>query len=224
MRRTFDDRGIAAVLIGVAVLGLSAWAYAGRKGPAAAVHPTYDKTTGKLTQLAYDSNGDGRPDTWTDMDGARPLRSRVDQNGDGKIDRWEEYDASGALVKVGVSTKDDGRPDAWTTPTGDALLQRVDISTTGDERRIDRWEYYDRSKAGANGKGILVRAEIDTLGDGKPHKWETYRDGALEAVAFDEDGDGKPDRRLTYQGSALAAIESHPDASGRFSVRTELRR
>jgi hypothetical protein len=56
------------------------------------------------------------------------------------------------------------------------------------------------------------------------HKWETFRDGALETVAFDEDGDGKPDRRLTYHGVALAVIESQPDASGRFAKRTEVKK
>ncbi|MGE5243074.1 MAG: hypothetical protein ACM3SQ_02465 [Betaproteobacteria bacterium] len=224
MRRNHDQRVITAILAGVAILGLSAWAYTDRDGPTAAVHPTYDKATGKLTELAYDSDHDGRPDIWTDMDGTRPLRTRIDRNGDGKIDRWEEYDRHGALVKVGYSTKDDGRPDAWVSPGENASIERVEMSSTHDEHRIDRWEYYDRSKAGPDGGGVLLRVEQDTIGDGKPHKWETYRDGALETVAFDEDGDGKPDRRLTYQGSVLTSIESHPDGSGRFTVKRELGR
>ena len=74
--------------------------------------PTYDKTTGKLTQLTYDRNKNGVIDTWTDMDGATPLRSRIDTNEDGKIDRWEYYDGAGQLLKVGFSRKDDGKPDA----------------------------------------------------------------------------------------------------------------
>jgi hypothetical protein len=104
----------------------------------------------------------------------------------------------------------------------DGGLERIEISSTGDEKKIDRWEYYDPSNAGPDGKGALVRADEDTIGDGKPHKWETYRDGALETVAFDEDGDGRPDRRLTYRASILVAIESRPDAAGRFTVRTEV--
>lgn len=216
-------RDVAGVLIGMAILGLSAGACSAQKDTSA-VQPTYDKTTGKLTQLSYDSDHDGRPDTWTDMDGTRPLRTRIDRNGDGKIDRWEEYDATGALVKVGISTKNDGRADAWIVSGGDASIERVEISSTGDEHKIDRWEYYARSNADPDGKGALIRVEQDTKGDGKPHKWETYRDGALETVAFDEDGDGKPDRRFTYQGSALTLIESHADSSGNFSVRTVVRK
>ena len=69
------------------------------------VRGTYDKTSGKLTQIAYDRNHNGRPDTWTDMDGSRPIASRIDQDEDGTIDRWEYYDAAGALVKVGFSRK-----------------------------------------------------------------------------------------------------------------------
>ena len=35
--------------------------------------PTYDSATGKLTQLTYDANRNGRVDTWTSMDGTQPL-------------------------------------------------------------------------------------------------------------------------------------------------------
>ena len=48
---------------------------------------SYDKTTGRLTELTYDANRNGRVDTWTDMDGTRPLRSRIHRNEDGRIDR-----------------------------------------------------------------------------------------------------------------------------------------
>ncbi len=208
----------AALVVGSALVGLSVWA-ASDTGADTGIKPTYDKTTGKLTQLAYDSNHDGRPDTWTDMDGSRPVRARIDQNGDGKIDRWEEYDQAGNLSRVGFSRRNDGRADAWISRRADDSIRRVEISSTADEHKIDRWEYYDPSKPGSNGNGLLVRVEEDTVGDGRPHKWETYRDGVLESVAFDEDGDGQPDRRLVYQNATLTFIESHPDAAGQFTVR-----
>jgi hypothetical protein len=186
------------------------------------IRPTYDKTTGRLTRLEYDANHDGRIDTWMDMDGTRPLRSRIDQNGDGKIDRWEEFDASGAISRVGFSRKDDGKPDAWMRPGDGHGLQCLEISSSGDEHHIDRWEYYERGGAGDE-RGTLVRAEEDTVGDGRPHEWETYRAGALETVAFDEDGDGVPDRRLTYQNAALVLIETRRERDGHFAVRTAVK-
>jgi hypothetical protein len=158
-----------------------------------------------------------------DMDGARPLGARVDRNEDGKIDRWERYDVRGRLTKVGFSRSDNGTADAWAFSGPDNRVERVEISSVGDERRIDRWEYYDPARAGFNGRGALIRAEEDTDGDGKPDKWETYEDGTVKSVAFDEDGDQVPDRRLTYQGSGLASIESQPDASGRFTRRAEIK-
>jgi hypothetical protein len=218
---TCSYRGSLAVVGGLAIAGgLFAWGGVARKGASAAIQPSYDKQTGKLTQLAYDSDHDGRPDTWTDMDGARPLRTRVDRNGDGKVDRWEEYDSAGALAKIGFSRRDTGIADAWVPVQRDGSIARIEISSTADERHIDRWEYYDVSRKGPDGKEALIRVEEDTKGDGKPHKWETYRDGALETVAFDQDGDGIPDLRLTYSASTLTLIESHPDGSGGFSVRT----
>ena len=177
--------------------------------------PTYDTKTGKLTELTYDRNKNGRIDTWTAMDGTKPLRSRIDLDEDGKIDRWEYYDDKGGLAKVGFSRKHDGKVDAWAYAAPDGTLSRVEISSTGDEQKIDRWEFYQG--------GGLVRAEEDTDGNGRVDRWETYAGGALETAAMDENGDGRPDRRLTYTGGALVLIESAPDAAGRFTKRVDVK-
>jgi hypothetical protein len=188
----------------------------------ATTKPSYDKTTGKLQALTYDANKNGRIDTWTDMDGPRPLQSRMDRNEDGKIDRWEFYDEKGGLLKVGFSRRDDGKPDAWAFSGADGKVQRVEASSTGDQTKIDRWEYYDASAGtGPDGMGVLVRAEEDTNGDGRPDRWDTFEAGSLRTAAFDETGDGKPDRRLTYSGGSLVLIESAPDSFGVFTKRVE---
>ncbi len=185
---------------------------------------TYDTKTGKLTELTYDRNKNGKIDTWTDMDGARPLRSRIDLDEDGKIDRWEYYDEKGGLARVGFSRANDGKPDAWAYARPDGKVDRIEISSTGDEHKIDRWEHYDPSRPGTGpeGAGALVAAEEDTNGDGKPDKWEKYENGALVSAEFDENGDGKPDRRLTYRGGVLVLIESEPDATGRYTKRVDV--
>ncbi len=173
--------------------------------------PTYDRTTGRLRELTSDQDGNGTIDTWTDMDGARPLATRMDRNEDGRLDRWEYYDKSGRLEKVGFSRKDDGKPDAWAFSGPDGQIQRIEASSASDIDRIDRWEHYDASG--------LVRAEDDTNADGLPDQWETYEGGMVKTAAFDEDYDGKPDRRLTYEAGALVLIETQPDATGRFVKR-----
>lgn len=177
--------------------------------------PTYDRTTGKLVELTYDRNKNGTIDTWTEMDGTRPLRSRIDLDEDGTIDRWEYYGDKGELLKVGFSRKKEGKPDAWAYSGADhTVVERIEISSTADEHRIDRREHY-----GAAG---LVSAEDDTNHDGRVDKWETYAAGALKTAAFDENGDGKPDRRLTYANGQLTLIESEPDASGVFTRRVSV--
>ena len=176
--------------------------------------PTYDKVTGRLKELTSDQNKNGRIDTWTEMDGSRPVLTKMDRNEDGKLDRWEYYDANGQLLKVGFSRKDDGKPDAWAFAGADGKIERVEISSTSDVSRIDRWEKYD-----ANG---LVSAEEDTDRNGTPDKWETYEAGDVKTAAFDENGDGKPDRRLTYQGGALVLIETEPDGAGRYTRRVNV--
>jgi hypothetical protein len=177
--------------------------------------PTYDKTTGKLKELTYDSNKNGKIDTWTEMDGARPVLTRMDKNEDGKVDRWEYYGDKGQLVKVGFSRKDDGKPDAWAFAATDGKIERIEISSSADEHKIDRWEHYNAA--------ALASAEEDTNADGKPDKWETYANGAVKTVAFDENHDGKPDRRLTYDGGALVLIETEPDPAGHYLKRTQVK-
>jgi hypothetical protein len=163
--------------------------------------PTYDKATGKLTQLTYDANRDGRVDTWTSMDGTRPLVSRIDRN------------------EVGFSRKDDDQVDAWAFPGPDGQVERIESSSTGSETRIDRREYYVPSRAGAGGQPTLARVEIDADDDGRIDRWETYEDGVLHTVAFDGNGDSQPDQRLTYARGTLVLIESDPDGAGGFSTR-----
>lgn len=179
------------------------------------INPTYDKITGKLKELTYDSNKNGRIDTWTEMDGARPISTRIDRNEDGRLDRWEYYNAQGQLAKVGFSRRDDGTPDAWAYSGADGKVERIEISSVADEKKLDRWERYDASG--------LVSAEEDTNADGVLDRWETFQGGALRSAAFDETGDGKPDRRMTYEGGALVLIETEPDASGGFTKRIDVK-
>src|SRR5689334_4169451 len=128
------------------------------------VAPTYDKKTGKLEMLKFDSKGDGYFDTFSYMDGNRIVRIEIDANHDGVIDRWEYYDAEQKLVKIGASRGGDAIVDAWSYPRPDGTIERTEISAKRDGK-VSRTEYFE-------GKA-LVRAEEDTDGDGKIDKWET---------------------------------------------------
>ena len=187
-----------------------------------AVQPTYDKSTGRLTELAYDSNRNGRPDTWTDMEGSRPLGSRIDTDEDGTIDRWEYYDDKGRLSRLGIARTNAGKVDAWALLDASGNVQHIEVSSSGDEKHIDRWEHYDPSPPGSGRTGTLVGVDEDTDRDGKPYKWLTLVGGAIATAAFDENGDGTPDRRLTYRDGALVLIESDPDSAGRFASRADV--
>lgn len=185
--------------------------------------PSYDDRTGRLKELTYDANGNGRIDTWTEMDGARPVRARIDRDEDGTLDRWEYYDEQGLLRKVGFSRSNDGKPDAWAYPGPDGAIGRVEVSSIGDENRIDRWEQH--APGGTPDRpGQLLSAAEDSTGDGRPDKWETYEGGVLRTVEFDHDGDGKPERRLTYEQGELVTIETRPDGAGGYLRRERVSR
>jgi hypothetical protein len=155
------------------------------------IEPSYDKSTGKLTRLSYDANGDGTHDTWAFMDGARLTRLEADENQDGRIDRWEYYPAT----------------------AGGGLKQppeRIERATRLDGQ-VSRREFFE--------SGVMARVEEDTDGNGKTDKWETYTNGALTVLALDTGGSGKPDRRFVYAADGtLDRIEADPTGSGRFEV------
>jgi hypothetical protein len=215
----------ASRVVFAAVLLCSACSDPDRERLKATTKASYDERTGRLKELTSDANGNGRIDTWIEMDGNRPLRSRIDRNEDGRIDRWEYYGDGGRLVKVGFSRRDDGKPDAWAEPSADGRISRVLVSSTGDEKRIDRWETYDPGAPGAGPDSAqsLIAVDEDTNRDGRADRWEKYTAGRLQSASFDEDGDGRADRRLTYHDGTLILIESQPDASGKFARRVEVK-
>ena len=156
------------------------------------------------------------------MDGTRPLRSRIDRNGDGKVDRWEEYHASGTLVKVGFSRKDDGRADAWVSASGENAIQRIEMSSTGDERKIDRWEYYDVSHAGADGRACWsvsrrTRPATATCISGKPTATARSRPSPSTRTATAT----RSPAHLSWHCSGAHRIAA--GASGRFTKRAEVK-
>jgi hypothetical protein len=176
------------------------------------IEAVYDKNTGQLTLLKYDSNGNGKVDTWSYMAGARVVRIEIDKDEDGKIDRWEYYGRDQKLEKVGFSRANDGKEDAWSFVNADGSIARIEVSTRRDGT-VNRVEYY--------AKDSMTRAEEDTDGDGKPDKWETYDAGRLASVAFDTTHRGTPDRRLIYMPDGNARLEVDAKGDGHFVAVSE---
>jgi hypothetical protein len=182
----------------------------GVKPGAQRIKPEYDKRSGRLETLRYDSNGDGRMDMTSTMDGARVIKIEIDQDFDGRPDRWEYYDAHQKLEKVGFSRAGDGKEDAWSYADGAGNIERIDVSTKRDGT-IQRVEHYKNA--------TLVGADEDTDGDGKPDKWETYDGDRLAMVAYDTLHRGTADRRLIYGANGRAQLEFDARGNGTWTPR-----
>jgi hypothetical protein len=183
-----------AILLGViaAALGGAACSDRGKPPGDATTKPTYDKTTGKLTQLTYDANKNGKIDTWTDMDGARPIQSRMDTDEDGTIDRWEYYDEKGALVKVGYSRRKNGKPDAWAFSGPEGKVLRVETEDdTNEDGRPDKWETYVND--------VVQTASMDENGDGRADRRLTYEGGTLVLIESEPDSSGAFQKRVAIR-------------------------
>ena len=160
------------------------------------VQATYDKGTGKLSQLTVDVAKDGKPNITSYMDGSKFLRIEIDEDEDGKTDRWEYYGADQKIERVGISRANDGIQDAWVFQGADGSIARMDVSTRRDGK-ANRTEFYET--------GELSRAEEDTDDDGRVDKWEHYKAGALSSVSFDTTGSGKPTATIDYTKERQAA-------------------
>ena len=153
------------------------------------VKALYDETSGRLSQLTVNAEKDGKPNTFSYMNGSKFVRIEIDNDEDGKIDRWEYYRPDQTIERVGFSRANDGRVDAWAFQGADGLVSRVEVSTKRDGK-TDRTEFYE--------KGTMVRAEQDTDADGRIDKWEKYEGGALVSVSFDTAKAGKPTTTVDY--------------------------
>ena len=183
------SRGASTLVLLAATVTASGCQPASEAADAKRVQAEYDKESGRLTRLEYDSNANGKHDTWAFMDGARLTRLEADENEDGRIDRWEYYPQTASAG---------GRP----------VPERIERSTRMDGR-VSRREFFER--------GTLARIAEDTDGDGADDKWETYAGGVLQVMALDTGRRGKPDRRLIYKpDGSLDRIEADADGSGRF--------
>jgi hypothetical protein len=183
-----------AILLGVIATAIAGAACSdpGKPPGDATTKPTYDKTTGKLTQLTYDANKNGKIDTWTDMDGARPIQSRIDSDEDGTIDRWEYYDEKGSLTKVGYSRQKNGKADAWAFSGPDGQVVRVETEDdTNADGRPDKWETFV--------EGVVHTSTMDENGDGRPDRRLTYEAGALTLIESEPDSSGAFQKRVVVR-------------------------
>jgi hypothetical protein len=202
-----SDRQAVSPKSFVAVFALGMVACDAAPTPTNKLEPTYNKKTGKLEVLKYDSDGDGKFDTVSYMDGARIVRIEIDRDEDGKVDRWEYYGPGQKLERVGFSRANDGIEDAWSFFDANGAVVRIEVSTKRDGKP-NRFEYYTNN--------VLARVEEDTDGDGRVDKWETYDGQRLASVAFDVSHRGTPDRRLLYGKDGSARMEIDEAGSGHF--------
>jgi hypothetical protein len=186
----------------------------------------YDKATGRLREIVFDANKNGKNDTVSYMDATRIIRIELDLDENGQVERWDFYRPDGKLEKVGLASRNDGVMDSQAFYTPASELQRIEISTKRDGT-FDRTEFYDHN--------VLVRGQDDTNGDGKPDKWDQYtplpnhaageQAYAITATSFDDSGSGRPERRFVYgPKGTIARVEIDPDGTGNWRLRPQVAR
>jgi hypothetical protein len=161
------------------------------------VDGVYSHDARVLVRLDTDYNGDGRIDARTYMRNGHPIRVEADGDRDGVVDRWEYYGASGALIRIGGSTRADGVEDTWVHVKGDERI--VEIATKRDGMS-DRREIYRGQ--------TLVQVITDTDRDGNADRWEDIEHGRVARVSIDDSSSHQgPTRRIVYRSGAEPRID-----------------
>jgi hypothetical protein len=134
------------------------------EAPEKKVESIYNDKTGRLELLRVDSDGDGKFDMVSHMDGTRFLWIEVDKNEDGIVDRWDYYGPDNKLEKAGFSTRQDG------------------VEDTDGDGAIDRWDTYDN--------GRVASVAFDTKHRGKPDRRFIYHPDGTFRLEEDPRGTG----------------------------------
>jgi hypothetical protein len=94
---------LAAGFTAAVTSGVVAWRIEGPHGERGEVDPRvhriYD-AKGRLTVIAFDSDGDLKFDTWSHMDGGRQVRIDVDDDGDGAVDRRKSFGTDEKVERI----------------------------------------------------------------------------------------------------------------------------
>ncbi|MEO7189530.1 MAG: hypothetical protein ABI051_00590 [Vicinamibacterales bacterium] len=109
-RQSYVEFGILVVGLSAAVAsGVVAWKVGGPHGERLTIDPrvrrVYDATTGDLTMIAFDSDGDLIFDTRSYLTKGHLVRMDVDEDQDGKIDRREYFAAGEVLERTEILDK-----------------------------------------------------------------------------------------------------------------------
>ena len=116
-----------------------------------------------------DSNGNGRPDTFTEYEGGVVTRRRADTDGDGEIDAWSFY-RDGALLRHEHDTNSDGFRDRMSFYEGGRLVrEEEDRDGNGRPDRITHFDEHER----------IAHQEEDTNGDDVMDIRSFYQEGKL---------------------------------------------
>ena len=91
--------------------------------------------------FAADSNHDGKPDQWYEVDGGQVLALSQDRNYDGQVDYLVEYDRQGLKTREEMDFNFDGRMDDFYY-FEKGTLAREEIDSNFDQR-IDIWVFLE---------------------------------------------------------------------------------
>lgn len=131
----------------------------------------------RIREMRIDSNRDGTFDSVIGFNTTRTTAA-IDANKDGTTDRWEHFDATGAVIKTGESSRGDGVEDTWTYLDKDGLLSRIENDQNRDGV-IDKRQVFAPNADGS--RHVLRVVEMDLDKNGLPRLRLTYGpDGSFE--------------------------------------------
>lgn len=195
---------VAAFMLGVC-LGATAVLAVYESGLRQPSQPNYEGEHG------WDTDNDGRQDTWAVYTNGELSERRVDANRDGKPDNWEFYENS-RLVRSLHDANSDGEVDQWATYDASEQAHRSERDLNRDGK-VDSWETFRY--------GVLSEGEYDVDYDGKADEWTTLDDGQVVERRWSLDGSGTVHRKARYEHGIIVREQIDRDSDGSFETLLE---
>lgn len=139
--------------------------------------------------VSWDTNSDGKKDTWAEYSGGKPVKYCYDRNLDEKADHWS-YLENGLIARDEIDLNLDGKADVWQYFESSGKLSRVEYDFDYDGK-AEYWEYFKEAQRN--------RFTADNDRDGNMDEWGIFEKGFIKERNWSFKNDDFIDKKAVYE-------------------------
>lgn len=138
---------------------------------------------------SWDTNGDGRKDTWAEYSKGKLIKYIYDENFDGKADRWCFFE-NNLILRDELDLNRDNQIDRWNyyEPAGEISRSEHDLDY---DSKVEYIEYFKNSEK--------LKFTEDNDSDGNIDEWGIFEKGSMKERRWSFNNDNIIDKKALYK-------------------------